>query len=379
MLKYTATISRYDEESGITQYLYFSPTQTLPNISSNDENYFFSINNWSVEANIFLHSIEVAQHSGLDSYLENENFNTTIFHFEPSFSNFELSNNFITKYEFKKKFSFTNFFISNLVDVPICFKKSKSLSRKINSSPILKFPNYFLRDGKKEKVFKVLLNVLKKFNKNFFKNKYDSPSFFNSWFSFYLLCNENFFSEILSIVSSYSIDTPLEQEKPAASDLRKYDDIAGIEKTDKPQKDEVFDVRLKNFSIATSSEKEIDASAFAKNTLNRIFFKVMPIFSFFIYNVDKNIRKFSRGKSGKYTFLWKFIAPHKRHYLVMRWLVKDCKFSPHKKFLERILQSFIDIILNTDDSFVGRSKTFSHNYVFKNFKKTLLKDFKTCA
>jgi hypothetical protein len=28
-----------------------------------------------------------------------------------------------------------------------------------------------------------------------------------------------------------------------------------------------------------------------------------PVFNFFVYNVDKNIKKFSRGKSGKYVFI----------------------------------------------------------------------------
>jgi hypothetical protein len=46
-----------------------------------------------------------------------------------------------------------------------------------------------------------------------------------------------------------------------------------------------------------------DSSGFVKSFLLKILSQVSPVFSYFIYSVDKNIRKFSRGKSGKYTFL----------------------------------------------------------------------------
>jgi len=46
------------------------------------------------------------------------------------------------------------------------------------------------------------------------------------------------------------------------------------------------------------------------------FFKelvtILPIFSLYIYKVDKFIYKNTRGKSGKFTFIWKYITPYKR-------------------------------------------------------------------
>lgn len=51
------------------------------------------------------------------------------------------------------------------------------------------------------------------------------------------------------------------------------------------------------------NEKSINPSFYLKNFLYSLLSKVSPIFSYFIYSVDKNIRKFSRGKSGKYTFI----------------------------------------------------------------------------
>jgi hypothetical protein len=49
--------------------------------------------------------------------------------------------------------------------------------------------------------------------------------------------------------------------------------------------------------------KENDSTFFIKNFLYNKLTEFKPIFNFFVYNVDKNIKKFSRGKSGKYTFV----------------------------------------------------------------------------
>jgi len=37
--------------------------------------------------------------------------------------------------------------------------------------------------------------------------------------------------------------------------------------------------------------------------LYKTFKKLKPLFSFYIYKIDKNIYKNTRGKSGKFTFL----------------------------------------------------------------------------
>lgn len=44
--------------------------------------------------------------------------------------------------------------------------------------------------------------------------------------------------------------------------------------------------------------------------------KFRYLFSFYVYKVDKSIYKNSRGKSGKFTFVWKYVAPYKRSLLV---------------------------------------------------------------
>lgn len=124
---------------------------------------------------------------------------------------------------------------------------------------------------------------------------------------------------------------------------------------------------------------DMNFSSFFKTSFLNLFNKVNPVFTYFIYSVDKNIRKYSRGKSGKYAFVWKYIAPYKRLYLVMRLFTKELKFRGERQFFERYLNSLSILENDFKNSFVYQSKNFSHNYVFKNFKKTLLLSLKTVS
>ena len=128
-----------------------------------------------------------------------------------------------------------------------------------------------------------------------------------------------------------------------------------------------------------NNNKVINTSFFIKNFFFLLLSKVSPVFSYFIYSVDKNIRKFSRGKSGKYTFIWKYVAPYKRTQLAMRWVVKDIKFFQSKKFEERLINTFDNLMISPEKSFAWKSKIFSHNHVFKNFRKSLMSSLRTTS
>jgi hypothetical protein len=71
-------------------------------------------------------------------------------------------------------------------------------------------------------------------------------------------------------------------------------------KNDQLQK---FNIQLAFNNSLTNSGKIVNLSFFIKFFLFKRLTQILPIFSYFIYSVDKNIRKFSRGKSGKYTFV----------------------------------------------------------------------------
>jgi hypothetical protein len=70
--------------------------------------------------------------------------------------NFTEEDFFFKNYINLRKSTFISFFVSNLVDIPICFKKSKSLKSKNFEFFFLKFTNLIMRKGKKEKTLRVI-------------------------------------------------------------------------------------------------------------------------------------------------------------------------------------------------------------------------------
>jgi hypothetical protein len=54
--------------------------------------------------------------------------------------------------------SFINFFVHNMIDIPICFKKSKSLRFKSFEFFFIKFINLLMKKGQYEKTVRIFLN-----------------------------------------------------------------------------------------------------------------------------------------------------------------------------------------------------------------------------
>jgi len=59
-----------------------------------------------------------------------------------------------------RKPAFISFFIDNMIDMPVCFKKSKSLKTKNFELTILKFSNLLMKKGKREQALKILFTAL---------------------------------------------------------------------------------------------------------------------------------------------------------------------------------------------------------------------------
>nr|ASY95696.1 ribosomal protein S7 [Paraurostyla sp.] len=336
-------------------------------------NFFFSSPNWDLSffffENPFILNFYIKNKFFNDNFLSYKIYNSTtdisFYDFDEKKINFEILSSLwsenlkLTEYIHLKKSSFISFFLNNFVDVPICFKKSKSLKYKSFELPVLKFCNYLMKKGKKIKLISFFFSNLRSLQKkdflllNFKKaNKEEielkKSNFFyenNSyWFNFFLLFNssiffnnsENIFN-IINITSYYS----------------SYKDII------------------------QNNEKIISKEFFFKKKFIENFSKISPIFAYYIQSVSKNIKKFSRGKSGKYQFIWKYIPIYKRIFVVMRWLAKEIKFNENKNFSKRLTET-MQIFENTpQETFTLKSKNFSHNFVFKNFKKNLMQTLKT--
>lgn len=114
-----------------------------------------------------------------------------------------------------------------------------------------------------------------------------------------------------------------------------------------------------------------------KKILFRNLIDLLPMFSFYIYRVDKQIFKNTRGRSGKYTFIWKYVATYKRQFLVMFWLAKELRMMPGRSFPERLLQLLRTFIFSPKKTLIFKVKKFSNNYVYRNCRHTLAEHYRT--
>lgn len=269
--------------------------------------------------------------------------------------------NDLNAFLYLKTSSFISFFINSNVDIPTCFKKSKSLAFKNFELPFIRFFNFIMRQGKRDKIIRVFFKKI--LNRSNLWENYQKVQFTES--------NQKMLSTSIYLRNYRNLekfDTFVKIKKH----LPLFFLLSNFEKNYvKKIYSFPFFYRNKNF--------EIRSSFFFKNSFLKLFNTINPVFIYFIYNVDKNIRKYSRGKSGKYAFVWKYISPYKRLFLAMRLFAKELKFRGERKFFERFLSSLSVLENDFKNSFIYQSKAFSHNYVFKNFKKTLLVSLKTIS
>lgn len=244
------------------------------------------------------------------------------------------------KYLFFRKSSITSFFSTNLVDMPICFKKSKSLYNTTFEIPLFKFLNLLMRRGQRAQSLKF---VTKSFD-TLFLNLYlkYSTSLLNWSFVFRTFYN----IELTSILVNASFTNKAELTLTQKTELNERDYVL-FPQTVVFQK---FLLLLENY---------------------------FPIFSFFVRRVNKDLRKNSRGKSGKYMVVWKYVPSYKRLYITMRWFLKDLKFQKPMTMEGRLSQIIESLFLTPELSFLHKVRQFTHRYVFKHFKKTLLRSLKS--
>lgn len=250
----------------------------------------------------------------------------------------------LNKILYIKKPSFISFFINNLIDVPVCFKKSLSLNRKSFELPVLKFINFLMKKGEREKISKFFFHSLRIPEKKEIKEIF-LFSELNNWISLYYFINSFFINKINN--NNFFIDN---EDLQITSGFNHF---------------------------FQNNQKILNTDFFFKNNIQKKITQINPTFCYFIYSVDKNVRKFSRGKSGKYIFVWKYIASYKRNQIAMKWIAKEIRFNSDKQISKRILQTFEQLEKDVTNTFAWKSKVFSHNYVFKNFKKTLMETLKT--
>jgi len=253
------------------------------------------------------------------------------------------TNSTIPSFLFLRQSTITSFFSVNLIDMPICFKKSKSLYSKTFELPLLKFVNLIMRKGYRTKMIKYTTSS---FSSCFFDliNSWNTPEY-SRWTSLYnSLLNTSFNSDNNLVNANLNTELELYSKHVLIKNEVTFNKISNLDK--------MLFTKLSDYS---------------------------PLFSFYIRKVDKSIRKHSRGKSGKYTIMWKYVPIYKRLYITMRWLLKDLKFQKSKSFTSRLIKTLETFLLTPHLSFVCKLRRFTHFFVFQNYKKTLLRTLKTTS
>nr|QPL15895.1 ribosomal protein S7 [Strombidium sp.] len=244
-------------------------------------------------------------------------------------------------YKYLQENKFLDFFKSHRIDTPTCFRKTKSIRRNNNKFELIKFNNYLMRKGKRWQFMKmfltIMMNLFHKYYFFFYKNKKN----FNCRNLFF------FYNNLFYVNNNYY---NLKFNKPLNL---------------------LFNTSIYEY------EKHYNPNFYIKFFLLLNLKKITPVFMYYIYKVAKLIYKNTRGKSGKYTYIWKYVSPYKRTNLIMYWIIKETKSRPGRTLYDRVYAVLKDLIFQPKSLLIYKIKRFSNIYVYKYNRNTLAETFIT--
>ena len=115
----------------------------------------------------------------------------------------------------------------------------------------------------------------------------------------------------------------------------------------------------------------INSNLNLRDFFSRFVRLVQPLYTVYTYKVSKNIYKNTRGKSGKFMFLLKYVPTYKRFFIISNWLVKELRVLNQRKLHQRLTQLIYQISNSPSNTWISRLNNFSHTYVYRNCKSTL--------
>lgn len=114
-------------------------------------------------------------------------------------------------------------------------------------------------------------------------------------------------------------------------------------------------------------------SLILKETLFSTIFNFNFFFKFSFHLINKKIRKFSRGKSGKYRLVFNYLPAFKRKKWIIKLLLKSLKLMVNQTYRKKWLHLISLLKYSPNLSLILKIKTFCNNYIFNNkFNSTLL-------
>jgi len=245
-----------------------------------------------------------------------------------------------------------SFFALQMIDIPKPFSRSKSLYSISAAVPKLRLINMLMRHGQRAKVSIAFSKSMHNLSSLYIASRIGTgSSVVFDWRLFYTI-----FNQMLPVELTYSKNGKL-----------------------------VFEDQL-NTAFTNKYSQNIEEEGYfiepidwLQKTIFDELEKHIPLFSFYVKKVDKLKRKHSRGKSGKYSIIWKYVPRYKRMLTTLRWLTKDVRFQKSKTFSLRLNRSFEVFMFDKASHLVPQLRQFVHKFVFKHHKKTLLKTLRSTA
>lgn len=249
------------------------------------------------------------------------------------------------KYTAFRHSSFIEFFEKNSIDVPKCFKSTNSLRRSTFELFFLRFSNYLMKQGKKEKVFVTMHKAFHSFFALYKKNTaYTDNLQLTNWAFLHFAFNTVGFTRGQYTNFFYRL----------------------------------YGNTLNNHFIKEGHKYYVHTSDLL-SILSKLLSIVQPLFHFSLYSLDKRARKSGRKKASKYIFIWKYVPTYKRKALLLKLIANNIKFNQGHTLKSRLEASLDTLYKDPQNSHVVQTNRFAHHYVFKNFRRSLLTNFKMTA
>ena len=244
----------------------------------------------------------------------------------------------------------SSFFLLQRIDIPLCFRKSKSLYHSTMVTPQVRLLTMLMRKGRRSYVLKHYSKAISQL-----------------------------------IITSYRLDEINEKKGWWRQYYRLFAQLKLINSDQAPDKVSFFaktrdSIMLDHYQQRyTSKHYEAQGHLRSQSWLYKEWFKYLPVFNFYVRKVDKLKRKHSRGKSGKYSIVWKYVPVYKRFITVLRWFIKDVRFQKARTFYLRLFKTLELLMFEPSSTLVSKFRNFVHSYVFQNHKKTLLKHLRSVS
>lgn len=259
------------------------------------------------------------------------------------------------KFFFLKATTFSDYFSANQVDIPKDFKKSQSMFRLQTETLFSKAISLVSRDGKKDfflKNFAHGLENMHEFLESDYLRKFNVNQSWQTLIYFWSRCTfRSSLPKILRFYKRSCLKVKVDERKILSDNMKKSDLL--------------FEPHF------------VDHKIIWENLLRLNIRKLNPIFKYQILAVPKKTRKNSRGKSGRYRMVWKYVAPYRRDILVFRWFMQDLWHNEGRNLLERFSESLIRLVHNYKHTFMYENYRYIHYKIYFKFRLSLFKNYRT--